>query len=100
MFSHVQGALQGLLNIHFPDGTVLQIHTFADPLIDDALDPFLDLKTPDDTLIQASAPYTPASLSVERHGLTTLHGLSVPQFRTLFSTQTRPPLGADLTRTV
>ena len=38
MFAHVQGALQGLLNIHFPDGTVLQLHTFADPLIDDALD--------------------------------------------------------------
>ena len=32
MFSHVQAALQGLFNVHFPDGTVLQLHTFADPL--------------------------------------------------------------------
>jgi conjugal transfer ATP-binding protein TraC len=58
MFAHVHGALQGLLNIHFPEGTVLQLHGFADPLIDHALDAFLDLKTRLDPLIQASARRT------------------------------------------
>ena len=33
MFAHVHQALLGLLNVHFPDGTVLQLHGFADPLI-------------------------------------------------------------------
>lgn len=64
-----------LLNIHFPDGTVLQLHTFADPLIDGALDAFLDLKTRDDPLIQASARHTHAYLSEGRHGLKALHGM-------------------------
>jgi|GEM_PF-3387258 len=77
MFAHVQGALQGLLNIQFPDGTVLQLHTFADPLIDDALDAFLDLKTRDDPLIQASARRTHDYLSAGRHGLDALHGMAV-----------------------
>src|SRR3546814_12598999 len=89
-----------LLNIHFPDGTVLQIHTFADPLIDDALDAFLDLKTRDDPLIQASARYTHAYLSEGRHGLKALHGIPVRNFRTLLSIKTRRPLGEDLRRQV
>src|SRR3546814_12896617 len=98
MFSHVQGALQGLLNIHFPDGTVLQIHTFADPLIDAAPDAFLDLKTRDDPLIQASARYTHAYLSEGRPGLKALHGIPVRNSRTLLSTTTRRPLGQALRR--
>src|SRR3546814_2611737 len=95
MFAHAQSALQGLLNIHFPDGTVLQLHTFADPLIDDALDAFLDLKTRDDPLIQASARHTHAYLSEGRHGLKALHGIPVRNFRTLLSIKTRRPLGED-----
>ena len=100
MFGHVQSALQGLLNIHFPDGTVLQLHTFADPLIDDALDAFLDLKTRDDPLIQASARRAHAYLSEGRHGLKALHGIPVRNFRTLLSIKTRRPLGEDLRRQV
>jgi len=34
MFAHVHQALLGLLNIHFAPGTVLQIMSFADPVID------------------------------------------------------------------
>jgi conjugal transfer ATP-binding protein TraC len=100
MFSHVHAALQGLLNIHFPDGTVLQIHTFADPLIDGALDAFLDLKTRDDPLIQASARRTHDYLSEGRHGLDALHGIPIRNFRTLLSIKTRRPLGEDLRRQV
>ncbi len=58
MFAHVQQALLGLLNIHFPEGTVLQLITFADPLIDPALDAYLDLKVRPDPLVQASARRT------------------------------------------
>lgn len=100
MFAHVQGALQGLLNVHFPDGTVLQLHTFADPLIDDALDLFLDLKTRDDPLIQASARRTREYLSEGRHGLAALHNIPVRNFRTFLSIKTRRPLGEDLRRQV
>jgi conjugal transfer ATP-binding protein TraC len=100
MFAHVQAALQGLFNIHFPDGTVLQLHTFADPLIDDALDAFLGLKLRDDPLIQASARQTHAFLSGGRHGLKALHGIPVRNFRTLLSIKTRRPLGEDLRRQV
>ena len=100
MFAHVQGALQGLLNIHFPDGTVLQLHTFADPLIDDALDAYLDLKTRDDPLIQASARRTREYLSGGRHGLRALHDIPIRNFRTILSIKTRRPLGEDLRRQV
>lgn len=100
MFSHVQAALLGLLNIQFPDGTVLQIHTFADPLIDGALDAYLDLKTRDDPLIQASAQRTRDYLSRGRHGLEALHNIPVRNFRTLLSIKTRRPLGEDLRRQV
>lgn len=100
MFGHVQGAIQGLLNIHFPDGTVLQIHTFADPLIDDALDAFLDLKTRDDPLIQASALRTRDYLSRGRYGLKALHDIPVRDFRTFLAIKTRRPLDPDLRRQV
>ena len=100
LFSHVQAAMQGLLNVQFPDGTVLQIHTFADPLIDEALDAFLTLKTRDDPLIQASARQTRAYLSEGRHGLAALHDIPVRNFRTFLSVKTRRPLGEDLRRQV
>jgi conjugal transfer ATP-binding protein TraC len=100
LFAHVQAALQGLLNIHFPDGTVLQLHTLADPLIDDALDAFLDLKTRDDPLIQASARRAVAYLSAGRDGLAALHDIPVRDFRTILAIKTRQPLGEDLRRQV
>ena len=58
MFAHVQQALLGLLNIHFPEGTVLQLLPFADPLLDPALNAYLDLKVRPDPLVQASARRT------------------------------------------
>ena len=69
MFGHVHQALLGLLNIHFPEGTVLQLHSFADPLIAPALDAYQDLKVRDDPLIQASARHTADYLHAGRHGL-------------------------------
>src|SRR3546814_9604130 len=65
-----------------------------------ALDAFLDLKTRDDPLIQASARHTHAYLSQGRHGLKALHGIPVRNFRTLLSIKTRRPLGEDLRRQV
>ena len=53
MFAHVHEALLGLLNVQFPEGTILQIQSFADPLIDNQLDAYLDLKSRPDPLIQA-----------------------------------------------
>ncbi|PBN43542.1 TraC family protein [Sphingobium sp. D43FB] len=100
MFAHVHGALQGLLNIHFPPGTVVQIHAFADPLIDDALDAFLDLKTRDDPLIQASAQQTYAYLHEGRHGLDALHGIPIRNFRSFLSVKTRQKIGSDMRRQI
>ncbi|KKW90162.1 TraC family protein [Sphingobium chungbukense] len=100
MFSHVHQALQGLLNIHFPEGTVLQIHGFADPLIDHALDAFLDLKTRPDPLIQASARRTTDYLRAGTEGLDALHGIPIRDFRLFLSIKTRLQLGTDLKRQV
>jgi conjugal transfer ATP-binding protein TraC len=100
MFSHVQQALQGLLNIAFPEGTVLQLHGFADPLIDSALDAFLDLKTRPDPLIQASARRTADYLRGGTDGLDALHGIPLRDFRLLLSIKTRTQLGSDLRRQV
>ncbi|WP_052223742.1 TraC family protein [Novosphingobium malaysiense] len=100
MFAHVHSALLGLLNIHFEPGTVLQIISFADPLVDDALDAFLDLKTRDDPLIQASARRTYDYLREGRHGLGALHGIPVRNFRTFLAVKTRKPLGRDPRRQI
>jgi len=100
MFAHVHGALQGLLNIHFPEGTVLQLHGFADPLIDHALDAFLDMKTRPDPLIQASARRTADYLRAGTDGLDALHGIPVRDFRLFLSIKTRVQLGTDLKRQV
>ena len=100
MFAHVQQALQGLLNIAFPEGTVLQLHGFADPLIDDALDAFLDMKTRPDPLIQASARRTADYLRAGTDGLDALHGIPIRDFRLLLSVKTRVQLGTDLRRQV
>lgn len=100
MFAHVHGALQGLLNIHFPEGTVLQLHGFADPLIDHALDAFLDLKTRPDPLIQASARRTADYLRAGTDGLDALHGIPIRDFRLFLSIKTRVQLGIDLKRQV
>ena len=100
MFAHVHQALLGLLNIHFPAGTVLQLHSFADPLIDPALDAYLDLKTRPDPLIQASAHRTASFLAGGRHGLAALHGIPLRDFRTILSVKTRRPLPGDLKRQI
>ena len=78
LFAHVHQALLGLLNIHFAPGTVVQLHCFADPLIDDALDAFLDLKSRPDPLIQASARRTRDYLREGTQGLDALHGTDRP----------------------
>ena len=100
MFDHVHNALLGLLNIHFEAGTVLQIHSFADPLIDGALDAYLALKTRDDPLIQASARRTYDYLRAGRHGVAALHGIPIRNFRTFLSVKTRHPLASDLKRQI
>jgi len=100
MFAHVHEALLGLLNIHFPEGTVLQLHSFADPLIDDALDAFLDLKTRPDPLIQASARRTADYMRAGTEGLKALHGIPVRNFRTFLSVKTRQPMDHDLKRQI
>ncbi len=100
MFAHVHEALLGLLNVHFPEGTVLQIHSFADPLIDDALDAYLDLKTRPDPLIQASARRTFDYLRQGTAGLKALHGIPVRDFRTFLSVKTRVPMDHDLKRQI
>ncbi|MBV1686388.1 TraC family protein [Novosphingobium sp. G106] len=100
LFAHVHQALLGLLNIHFPEGTVLQLHSFADPLIDGALDAFLDLKTRPDPLIQASARRTADYLRAGTEGLDALHGIPLRNFRLFLSIKTRARLGEDLRRQV
>jgi conjugal transfer ATP-binding protein TraC len=100
MFAHVHQALLGLLNINFPEGTVLQLHSFADPLIDPALDAFLDMKTRSDPLIQASARRTAEYLRKGTAGLPALHGIPVRDFRVFLSIKTRVQLGQDLRRQV
>ncbi|WP_454887117.1 TraC family protein [Sphingomonas oryzagri] len=100
MFGHVHQALLGLLNIHFPEGTVLQLHSFADPLIAPALDAYQDLKVRDDPLIQASARHTVDYLHAGRHGLRALHGIPLRNFRTFLSIKAAKPLDEDLRRQV
>jgi len=100
MFTHVQQALLGLLNVHFPEGTVAQLITFADPLIDDALNAYLDLKSRPDPLIQASARRTADYLRAGTAGLDALHGIPVRDFRLFLAIKTREPLGADLRRQI
>lgn len=100
MFAHVQQALLGLLNIHFPEGTTLQLITFADPLIDPALDAYLDLKSRPDPLVQASARRTAEYLREGTDGLAALHGIPVRDFRLFLAIKTRVRLGADLRRQV
>ncbi|MDF0543697.1 TraC family protein [Sphingobium sp. H39-3-25] len=100
MFAHVHEALLGLLNVHFPEGTVLQLHSFADPLIDDALDAYLDLKTRPDPLIQASARRTFDYLRAGTAGLKALHGIPIRDFRTFLSVKTRAPMDSDLKRQI
>ncbi|WP_263588965.1 TraC family protein [Sphingopyxis sp. GC21] len=100
MFAHVHEALLGLLNVNFPEGTVLQLQSFADPLIDDALDAYLDLKTRPDPLIQASARRTFDYLKAGTAGLKALHGIPVRDFRTFLSVKTREPMDNDLKRQI
>ena len=101
MFSYVHSALLGLLNIHLPPRTALQISTFADPLIDRQLDGFLDLKVRDDPLIQASARQARDFLQQGRFGLKATHGIPVRDFRTFLFVKThRKPLHADIRRQI
>ena len=100
MFAHVHEALLGLLNVNFPEGTILQLQSFADPLIDDALDAFLDLKTRPDPLIQASARRTFDYLRAGTMGLKALHGIPIRDFRAFLSVKTRAPMDSDLRRQI
>ncbi len=100
MFAHVHQALVGLFNVAFGPGTVVQLHAFADPLIDDALDAFLDLKTRPDPLIQASAKRTADYLRAGTAGLPALNHIPIRNFRLFLSVKTREPLGADLRRQI
>ena len=100
LFAHVHQALLGLLNIQFGTGTVVQLHCFADPLIDQALDAYLDLKSRPDPLVQASARRTAQYLRDGTEGLSALHGIPIRNFRVLLAIKSRKPLGADLRRQI
>ncbi|MDJ0277720.1 TraC family protein [Sphingomonas sp. 2R-10] len=100
MFAHVHQALVGLFNVAFAPGTVVQLHALADPLIDDALDAFLDLKTRPDPLIQASARRTADYLRAGTAGLAALNNIPIRNFRLFLSVKTRESLGADLRRQI
>ena len=100
MFAHVHEALLGLLNVNFPEGTILQLQSFADPLVEGALDAFLDLKTRPDPLIQASARRTFDYLQAGTMGLKALHGIPIRNFRTFLSVKTRAPMDSDLRRQI
>ena len=100
MFAHVNQALVGLLNIHFDPSTIVQMHSFADPLIDDMLDAFLDMKRRPDPLIQASARRTASYLRDGSDGLAAMHGIPVRDFRTFLSVKAKQPLGPDLVRQI
>lgn len=100
LFAHVHQALLGLLNIQFGTGTVVQLHCFADPLIDQALDAYLDLKSRSDPLVQASARRTAQYLRDGTEGLSALHGIPIRNFRVLLAIKSRKPLGADLRRQI
>ncbi|TNE30027.1 TraC family protein [Sphingobium sp. CFD-2] len=100
MFAHVHEALLGLLNVQFPEGTILQIQSFADPLIDNQLDAYLDLKSRPDPLIQASARRTFDYLRAGTLGLKALHGIPVRDFRTFLAVKMRQPMDSDLKRQI
>jgi conjugal transfer ATP-binding protein TraC len=100
LFAHVHEALLGLLNVNFPEGTILQLQSFADPLVEGALDAFLDLKIRPDPLIQASARRTFDYLQGGTMGLKALHGIPVRNFRTFLSVKTRAPMDSDLRRQI
>lgn len=100
LFAHVHEALLGLLNVNFPEGTILQLQSFADPLVEGALDAFLDLKTRPDPLIQASARRTFDYLQGGTMGLKALHGIPIRNFRTFLSVKTRAPMDSDLRRQI
>lgn len=100
LFAHVHQALLGLLNIQFGAGTVVQLHCFADPLIDQALDAYLDLKSRSDPLVQASARRTAQYLRDGTEGLSALHGIPIRNFRVLLAIKSRKPLGPDLRRQI
>ena len=100
MFAHVHQALLGLFNIQFPENSVLQLITFADPLVAQARDEYLDLKARPDPLIQASARRAHAYLNEGRNGLGALHGIPVRNFRTFLAVKTRTPMHSDLKRQV
>jgi conjugal transfer ATP-binding protein TraC len=100
MFAHVNQALLGLLNVQFPEATVLQLIAFADPLIDPTLDAYLDLKSRPDPLVQASARRTAEYLRAGTAGLDAMHGIPVRDFRLFLAIKTRVRLGSDLRRQV
>ena len=100
LFAHVHEALLGLLNVNFPEGTILQLQSFADPLVEGALDAFLDLKTRPDPLIQASARRTFDYLQAGTMGLKALNGIPVRNFRTFLSVKARAPMDSDLRRQI
>jgi conjugal transfer ATP-binding protein TraC len=79
---------------------VVQLHCFADPLIDEALDAYLDLKARPDPLVQASARRTAQYLRDGTEGLSALHGIPIRNFRVLLAIKSRKPLGADLRRQI
>ncbi|MDH2132292.1 TraC family protein [Sphingobium yanoikuyae] len=100
LFAHVHQALIGLLNIQFDTGTVVQILSFADPLVDPSLDQYLNLKTRSDPLVQMAAHRAARYLREGTAGLDALHGIPIRNFRVILAIKTRKPLGSDLRRQI
>jgi hypothetical protein len=100
LFAHVHQALIGLLNIQFAPGTVVQILSFADPLVDPSLDQYLNLKTRSDPLVQMAAHRAARYLREGTAGLDALHGIPIRNFRVILAIKTRKPLGSDLRRQI
>lgn len=93
-------ALESLLRYNFPDGTVIQVISFADPNVDHILDDYLRRKTRDNDVSQMTAKRNAEHIKKGTRGMDKIKGVPVRNYRLFFTIKSTEPLDKNAIVTI
>lgn len=89
-------AMNGMMNIAFEKGTIVQFVLFADPYLGDFMTRFMGAKTRGQKLVTDNAAHFVRHILDNQEGMDQLYGIPIRNFRTFICVKSKKPLSEDL----
>jgi conjugal transfer ATP-binding protein TraC len=100
MGASLLNTLQSFLSLSWPAGVSISISLFADPDIGGLEQRFRDIKIREDELIQRNVSEYCNWLEEQRHGLKSMFGIPIRNFRSFLSVKCKNPLSSDIRKQI